>query len=289
MISPPDSAVSILLVDDNRVDQLSLARILQPLGERLVSVSTGEEALRALLQEEFAAVLMAVSLPDVSGFEAAQLIHSRERSRAVPVILLSGTRFTTAEVALDEEAGGPVDFLLKPVDPRVVRTKVRSFAHLHRRERRLRELEVQVAQQARSVAYAGTSEAWNAAQLVRNLPGLAYRARTGREGPLAFASEGARWLTGYGPEELTATGRGVRLADLVHPEDAWRVRETVRAALAARRSFQCEYRLRTRDGRLKPVFEQGHPVFSDTGALLWVEGVVVDVSGRDESLLRAQG
>jgi PAS domain S-box-containing protein len=285
--APSDAPVNILVVDDSLADQQAVSRALLPLRERLVMASTGEEALRALLREDFAVVLLDVNLPDVAGFEAVQLIHSRDRSRHVPVILMSGARFAAADV-LRGEVEGAVDYVIKPADPWLLRIKVRTLVRLFRREQALRERELSAASRTRLSEHARSTEEWTAAGLLRNLNGMAYRCRVGRDGPLAYASAGAAGLTGYGPEQLVAAG-GVSYADLIHPEDAAWVREAVQAAVQARRPFRCEYRIRTRDGQCRWVWEQGQPIFSDAGALLWVEGVVLDAGERRALPLRASG
>src|SRR4028119_855734 len=84
-----DSKINILLVDDRPENLLALEAVLEPLGQHLVRATSGEEALRALLVRDFALILLDVQMPGMNGFETAQLIKARERSRAIPIIFLT--------------------------------------------------------------------------------------------------------------------------------------------------------------------------------------------------------
>jgi PAS domain S-box-containing protein len=110
-----------------------------------------------------------------------------------------------------------------------------------------------------------------------NLPGLAYRCRNDEQWTMLFISEGCQDLTGYSPPELLSEG-GVRYADLIHPDDRARVWHAVQEALKKRSPFRSEYRIRHADGRERWALEQGLGVWSDDGELLFLEGLVVDIS-----------
>ncbi|HZH03953.1 MAG TPA: PAS domain S-box protein [Myxococcaceae bacterium] len=126
---PDPARASILLVDDHPANLLALEAVLETLGQRLVSATSGEEALRRVLQEDFAAILMDVQLPGMSGLEAARLLRQRERSRHTPILFLTGAVVDPAHV-LKGYAHGAVDYILKPVDGDVLRSKVSVFVEL---------------------------------------------------------------------------------------------------------------------------------------------------------------
>ena len=123
--------VSVLLVDDRPENILALEATLEPLGHRLTSATNGEEALRLLLDEDFAVILLDVQMPGIDGFELADMIRSRERTRATPIVFLTAGSSHEQQVARGYEAGG-VDYLLKPYDPAVLRAKVAVFVELAR-------------------------------------------------------------------------------------------------------------------------------------------------------------
>ena len=131
---------SILLVDDLPDNLIGLEAVLGPLNQRLVSVRSGEEALKAMLRQDFAMVLLDVLMPGMDGFETTVNIKRLDQTKDVPIILLIGTE-AEADQAYRGYALGVADFLPKPVDPWVLRTKVNVFLELHRRKARIAELE----------------------------------------------------------------------------------------------------------------------------------------------------
>ena len=133
-----DSAV--LLVDDRDENLLALEAVLEPTGCRLVSARSGDEALRALLKEDFAVILLDVQMPGLDGFETAELIRARDRTRSVPIIFVTAISKEPHHVFRGYEAGA-VDYLFKPLDPVVLRSKVEVFVESHERGRALAERE----------------------------------------------------------------------------------------------------------------------------------------------------
>ncbi len=117
--------------------------------------------------------------------------------------------------------------------------------------------------------------------LLANLPGMAYRSRTDRARTLEFASEGCLGLTGYGPPELTGDAR-LRYGDLVALDDRDAVWASVQHALAHGGPYQVRYRITARDGTVKWVWEQGRGVYSGSGKLLALEGLVIDVTPQTQ-------
>ncbi len=137
----------ILVVDDDPANLAAIEATLEDLGRELVLVDSGRAALRALLQRDFALILLDVRMPGLDGFETARLIRSRPRSRHVPIIFVSAYPQEDAEI-LHGYRLGAVDFLFKPIVPEVLRAKVSVFvqlqertAEVQRQANRLRELE----------------------------------------------------------------------------------------------------------------------------------------------------
>jgi signal transduction histidine kinase len=132
-----DSRMKILLVDDTPENLVSLEAALAGLGEDLVMAQSGREALRHLLNDDFAAVLLDVRMPEMDGFETAELIRSRPRSRQIPILFLTGYR--NEEHLFRGYDLGAVDFLFKPIVPEVLRSKVAVFVELSRSNAKLRQ------------------------------------------------------------------------------------------------------------------------------------------------------
>ena len=149
------SDLAILLVDDIEDNLVALEAALEPLGYRIVLAHSGEEALRYLLKDEFAAVVLDVQMPGLDGFETAEAIRGRERTSGVPIIFLTALG-REHEHHMRGFSAGAVDYLLKPVDPELLRAKVGVFVRLRTIELELRakseELERRAADLARSNA-----------------------------------------------------------------------------------------------------------------------------------------
>jgi CheY-like chemotaxis protein len=128
----------ILLVDDRAENLIALEAILSSLNQQLVPVRSGEAALKALLSEEFAVILLDVVMPGMDGFETAAHIKGRARTHDVPIIFLTAAG-AEADHAFRGYAAGAVDYIAKPFDPRVLRAKVAVFVDLYMKNRQLRE------------------------------------------------------------------------------------------------------------------------------------------------------
>src|SRR5262245_60970105 len=124
--------VNILLVDDRPDKLLTLETVLADLDQNLVKVQSGREALRRLLQEEFAVILLDVNMPGLDGFETAALIRQRKNSEYTPIIFITGVSDTENHVSRGYSLGA-VDYILTPVVPEVLRTKVSVFVELHKK------------------------------------------------------------------------------------------------------------------------------------------------------------
>jgi CheY-like chemotaxis protein len=138
--SPPGETAParILLVDDRPENLLALEAILVSLGQTLVRASSGEEALKALLADDYAVILLDVQMPGMDGFETAAHIKRRERTRDIPIIFLTAIS-REPQHAFRGYSAGAVDYLAKPFDPWVLRAKVQVFVELYLKNRQLRE------------------------------------------------------------------------------------------------------------------------------------------------------
>ncbi|MBV9410765.1 MAG: response regulator [Acidimicrobiia bacterium] len=139
-------STKILLVDDRPENLVALTAALRPLNQDLVAAHSGEEALRCLLNDDFAVILLDVQMPGMDGFETAAQIKERERSRHIPIIFLTAISRELHQQLRGYEVGA-VDYIAKPFDPWVLRTKVAVFVDLYEKTRRL---EYQAAQLARA-------------------------------------------------------------------------------------------------------------------------------------------
>src|SRR5215467_5918791 len=147
--------VNILMVDDQPGKLLSYEAILSPLGERLLKANSGREALEHLLKTEIAVVLMDVSMPDIDGFQLADMIREHPRFQRTAIIFISAVHLTDLDRLKGYERGA-VDYISVPVIPELLRAKVSVFAELYRKTQQLeklnRELEQRIAERTEELS-----------------------------------------------------------------------------------------------------------------------------------------
>jgi signal transduction histidine kinase len=139
----PEVKVSILIVDDDSTKRFALKTILAPLGEDVVEASSGADALRQLLRQEFAVLLLDVRMPMMDGFETAQLIRQRPRSELTPIIFVTALDQAETDMGKGYDLGA-VDFVFAPVVPAILRAKVAVFVELYRAQQELRRYRSQL-------------------------------------------------------------------------------------------------------------------------------------------------
>jgi response regulator RpfG family c-di-GMP phosphodiesterase len=157
----------ILLVDDRPGNLLALESVLSALDQTLVRAHSGEAALKALLTDEFAVILLDVQMPGMDGFETAAHIKRRERTRDIPIIFLTAVHHGPQHTFRGYMAGA-VDYLSKPFDPWVLRAKVSIFVELHHKNRQLRE-QARLLQQCLGARVGDAQEDADLGELSRHL------------------------------------------------------------------------------------------------------------------------
>ena len=187
------SKVNLLVVDDDATKRFALRTILGPLDENVIEAASGADALRQLLRNEFAVVLLDVRMPVLDGFETAQLIRQRPRSELTPLI------FVTALDQADTDMGrgynlGAVDFVFAPVVPAILRAKVTVFIELYRAQQELRRYRTQLETLVEERTIALTA-------INRELEAFSYSVSHDLRGPLvSFDDVSDKLLAKYGKQ-----------------------------------------------------------------------------------------
>src|ERR1700680_947547 len=132
-----DSPVGILVVDDDATKRFALKAIVAPLGQNVIEAASGADALRQLLRQDFAVVLLDVRMPVMDGFETAQLIRQRPRSELTPIIFVTALDQAETDMGKGYDLGA-VDFVFAPVVPAIMRAKVAVFVELYKAQQELR-------------------------------------------------------------------------------------------------------------------------------------------------------
>lgn len=271
--------INILMVDDQPAKLLSYEVILAELGENLIKASSASEALNILLKTDIAVVLMDVSMPDLDGFELADVIRQHPRFQKTAIIFISGVHLADSD-KIQGYRSGAVDYISVPVIPEVLRAKVSIFVELHRKTRMLEkmngELERRVEERTEELresekqfrTKADLLELATEAIIVRDLDGL-----------IQFWNAGAEALYGWRREE--AVGQGLhRLLQTVFPGS----QREVEAVLSEKKSWEGNLVQQTRNGReivvacRKTVNREGNAILE----------VIRDITGqvRAEEALR---
>lgn len=288
---------AILLVDDYEPNLFALEVVLAPLGHRLVRATSGAIALKRLLDEDFALILLDVMMPDLDGLQTASLIRKREQAWDTPIIFLSAASRTHTDL-LQGYALGAFDYLVKPYDPDILRAKVEVFVELHRtrlevkrqagllreRERDEMQLAVREARLARGEAESrevarSIDEALARAErserrfqlLVEAMPQIMWSMNL--DGQVPYLN--SRWYeyTGQDPARPFVD----QWLAAIHPDDRERCCTAWSAAQADDRPWEMEYRLRRHDGAFRWHIARAIPQRDGDGAVVQWYGTATDI------------
>jgi PAS domain S-box-containing protein len=272
---------SILIVDDLPEKLLVLETVLEDLGENIVTAGSGPEALQHVLRQDFAVILMDVEMPGMDGIETAGLIRQRRKSAHTPIIFV--TAFADDLRTTQGYSLGAVDYMLSPVVPEILRTKVKVFVDLHRMSveaRRHAEERVALAreQAAREAAERSAAALRRSEERFRlaseAVNGFIYEVElpSGR----MTVSPGIRDLLGILPAEA---GSLAWWEDRVHPADVASLRAARQGTLGpVQHTYRQQYRVCHREGHHLHVWDQGVAVQDEFGAIVRYVGNVVDVT-----------
>jgi PAS domain S-box-containing protein len=262
---------SILLVDDHSDNLLALEAILEPLGHRLVSVTSGAAALRELLAGDFACILLDVQMPDLDGFELAELIKQRERSAHIPILFVTALSTEDRHVFRGYSAGA-VDYIFKPIDPDILRSKVGVFVELWEKNQQLREQADRLHRQELAALERASEERYR--QLADAMPQIIWTA--GPDGGATYFNR--RWFEYTGmTEEDAGPSAWTRV---VHPDDLPPAVARREQTLRSGEPFEIEYRFRSRDGEYRWHLGRAIAIRDDDGQILFWIGTATDIHDR---------
>ena len=292
-----EQPINILIVDDEPKNLTVLETVLNEPSYRLVRAGSAEQALLALVVEEFALLILDIRMPGMTGIELAQVIKKRKRTAEVPIIFL--TAFYNDDVHMLEGYGtGAVDYLNKPVNAVILRAKVAVFTELHRK--------VREGETASRILLAEVTERRRAEEQLQELnetleQRVAERTEALRESEERYelaveGSAAAIWgwdvvtgqmyysphwaeMRGYLPAEIS--DRPEEWSSRIHPEDAPRVRASLSAHVAGKTSsFSEEYRIACKDGSWKCVHDRAIARRDASGRAIRMAGSETDITER---------
>ena len=296
-VSSPPRTAKILLVDDDERNLMALSELLMDIAQ-VVTATSGRQALRHLLKDDFAVILLDVFMPGMDGYETAGLVRERDQTARIPIIFLSAVNKET-EHLMRGYAMGAVDYVFKPVDPLILKSKVGVFVDLYNMraqveeksiaEQKLRDAnfkaELDRLQIARELQVTREREA----AIIRSIPILLYMESAGAQSRQPdFVSGDFTAMTGFKFDDAQKDpGLWERR---LHPEDRERVLEAVNASRDTGR-LSIEYRWQCANGSYKHFHDQAALVSNTAGQPSQFAGTLTDVTEQrllESRLVHAQ-
>ena len=279
------STTTVLLVDDRKGNLLALAAVLEPLQARLVSVSSGREALKFLINQSdsCALILLDVQMPDLDGFETATLIRQRERTRNTPIIFVTAIAREESNI-LKGYANGAVDYVVKPFDPDILLAKARVFVEAHQRVQLVKAAATLKLAEAEQRERALNTAAEDAAEQLRTrqrddmellseaIPQLAWIADP--DGAIYWFNQ--RWYEYTGSTLAQMTGWG--WTEVQHPDQVAEVTARYKQALAFGQIWEDTSQLRGKDGSYRWFLARAMPVRDSEGEVTRWFGTNTDIT-----------
>jgi signal transduction histidine kinase/DNA-binding response OmpR family regulator len=298
---PPDLetplTARILIVDDDERNAFAAVQALESLGHELVVARSGEDALKRLLEEEFAVILLDLHMPGMDGYETAQFIRARKRTSRTPIVFVTAIFRDEAHV-FQAYSAGAVDVVFKPVDPFILKSKVEVLADLYLKTEEVKRqsayqqwlLDEHARVKAEKAQTERTLRVTEARQqaILKTLPIVVHSRSI--EPPFAplFLSEAVEDITGFPAARfIDEPGFG---ASRIHPEDRQMVVDRISGA-AASGHYSVEFRWLCADGQYRILQDQGVVAPSEDGAAREIFGVILDATDRrliDEQLAQAR-
>ena len=276
--------VNILMVDDQPGKLLSYEAILGPLHEKLVKANSGREALDHLLKTDIAVVLMDVSMPDIDGFQLADMIREHPRFQKTAIIFISAVHLSDVD-RLKAYERGAVDYISVPVVPELLRAKVSVFAELYRKTQQLerlnRELERRVAERTEELRESESQFR----SLANSIPQLAWMANP--DASVFWYNQ--RWYdyTGTTLDEMKGWG----WKRLHHPDHVEAVARKFQNSLAAGEPWEDTFPLRGKDGNYRWFLSRALPIHDVNGKVVRWFGTNTDITERkqtEEALVKSE-
>jgi signal transduction histidine kinase len=294
---PEAERARVLLVDDDERNLLAVATVLEDLGE-VVLARSGEEALRHLLKGEFAVILLDVYMPGMDGYETAQIIRSRDQTKGIPIVFLSAVN-KEAEHLLRGYSMGAVDYVFKPVDPIILRSKVAVFVELFekskeverkaRHEQALLDANLRANAERLRVEQELRRAEQRQAVIIQSLPMVLYLEPYDSKRRIPnYLTGDIEAITGFTYEQLASDPQ--MWIERLHPDDRLKVIASLEARSKSGK-MSIEYRWQCANGAFKHFFDQAVLLKDPHGEPVEFAGTITDISEQrslESQLVQAQ-
>jgi len=276
--------VDILLVDDRPEGLITLEAALKHDDYNLVLANSGRETLAKVLSHDFAVILMDVQMPEMDGFETASLIKQRERSKNIPIIFMTAINKTEQYVSAGY-AVGAVDYVFKPFDTHILKSKVAVFADLFRKNQLLIKQgealrEVEKRDRLRTIKELESEGRRRYQNLADAIPQIL--CRTNRKGEIEYYNQFWNRYTGLTLEESTGDG----WKKVIHPKELSAVEQVWEQAIVEKKGFDLEVRLQRQDGQYRWHHLKVVPEFNSLSDLSHWIGTASDI--HDQKIIQGE-
>ena len=271
----PIRKVNILLVDDHPENLLALEAVLTSPRYHLVKARSGYEALKHLLQTDFAVILMDAHMPGLSGFETAKLIKQRENVRHIPIIFLTALNKTPQQIAQGYFAGA-IDYIVTPYDPDILRSKVAAFIDLYNIGEQIKRQTELLRLTEQKMAFELRRASQRYRKLAEAMPLVVWTARP--DGAIDYFNQ--RWFryTGLTFEQ----SEGWRWTEALHPEDLQKCVHQLSESVRIGGGCDLSGRLRRHDGSYRRHLIQTVPERDLGGEIIAWIGTAMDIHDQSE-------
>lgn len=275
---------NILLVDDDEESLLALESILASLNQNLIKAHSGEEALKYLLNQDVAVILLDVKLPGMDGFEVAALIREREQTQTIPIIFLTGVHIQDQQV-FKGYAIGAVDYILKPFIPEILKSKVSVFVELFRKSEKIKRQSA-LLQKSNQELQGEIEERMQLEEKQKQLSAIVDSSEDAivsntLEGTILSWNKGAERIYGYFADEVI----GRPLAMLMHPDSPQEMEPILKQIREGERVEHYETTCKRKDGLSIDVSLTISPIRDFSGNMIGVSAIARDITER-RNLLR---
>ena len=264
---------NILMVDDQAGKLLSYEAILSELGENLIKARSAREAMEQLLRNDIAVVLMDVSMPEINGFELADMMHRHPRFQKTAIIFISAVHLSDPDRIKGYQSGA-VDYISVPIVPELLRAKVSVFTELHRKTRQLEQLNRELEQRVEERTEQLRQSEEQFRTLANSIPQLAWMADA--QGSIFWYNQ--RWYDyiGEGREDIGTLGMDQRTA----PRSRGRTMQRLEQAWSAGEFWEDTFPLQGKDGKYKWFIARAVPLRDSQGSVVRWFGTCTDISDQ---------
>ncbi len=269
----------ILAIDDQKDNLITIKAVIKNSISNceVLLAQSGQEGLELAKIEQPDTILLDIIMPEMDGFEVCKRLKSNEKTKHIPVILITAIKTDAISRAKGLNIGADA-FLAKPIEPAELNAQVNVMLRIKEAEDKLRLEKEQLEELVAERTYELKESENKLNTLLNNLQGIAYRSKFDKEWTMEFLSNGFEIITGYSAKNVIANSK-LSFNDIIHKEDREHVYSTIKNAVEKHEGFELKYRILTAKGDIKYVLEKGVGIYDlATNEIIALEGFISDIT-----------